>query len=785
MPCIVGPSSTAPGSAFNVLTSLNSLSDCYAFGNGPGIENAAEVGQAAGWPVVFCRSATTTASVMSSLYKQHATGAGPAAPAYGTIILPGADNKGSVMFQSIVPGVTFTSAHGMSAALTASGLDVTLTTVSATTTALQVTALSLTAVAALIAVPVLAGDNVNDGSSVCDTVLSKTSFDNGLVNYTPNVAQALIVAGSNSDGGLCFMSDLTGVRAAVLVGGNNTALSVYVDPTKPSVVNVVSATDGGGAATTTAAQAVVAVKASAAAMALLNGGAGILYTGAGTGTLVAAAAAPLVAVNVRQVAPATDTAGLAVTTPTGAAQVSVALATDSHGRDTTTAAGIVTAVAANAVAAALLTPAAGGSGAGIAGPAAYAALSWGGASTLTLAGTPVDGFYAFGVRIVRGGALGAVPAPTLQWAADGLNWSTETVIPGTGVVVLGDSLLVSGLTATLTGALVAGEQWYGASTAPETGSSDLQASVTACLADTTHQFGFISTPCAVSRATMVALDALLQAALQTRFIAGLWGSRDIGEGVPGETEAQWQAAVIADVQGFYSPKGLSSYGADPVTVTSPLTRRQYLRAGAYAAAARKASVPMHENLGRRKTGTLHNVVAIRHDESKVPGFATQRVRSLMTYPSKPGSFYLWGAPTMADPVADSSYTLTEYVAVALSAARAAHDTAENELNDSLPAVNAAEAGGVPVGALTQQAASDIQSKVETAVSGLIMRVKADGKASASGPGFDSNGRPLTAFTQVLRTNNYIGTRAIYVTVNVLPLGLTQTINDTIQVQIPQ
>jgi len=779
-PLIIGPCSAG---SLNSCVTLAGPQDCAQFGNGPGIEAAAEVGQAAGWPVVFCRSATTTPSEASDLYKVQASGAGAAVPVYGTIILAGADANGSVMIQSLQPGVTLTCVLGGAAAFTAVGLDVTLTLVAATTTAANIVALSLAAVSALIAAPTLPG-SANTGASVCASALGKTAFDNGLVSYVPKVGAAARIAGADANGGLVYLSNLSGVKVVQVVSGLNTALKVYVDPYAPNVVVLVSATDGAGAATTTAAAAQTAVRASSAAMALLNGGVGVAYTGTGAGLVAAVSATALAVPRVRQVAPALNTQSLGVTVAANTADVSVALATDASGRDTTTATLLAAAIASNGVSSLLVTATAGGTGGGVAGPASYQALNWGGDSALSVAGTPSDRFYAFGVRVVTGGALGASPAPQVQWTVDGTNWSSQVVVPGTGIVAFTDALLTSGLTGVFTGTLEVGEQWWGASTAPQSGSADLQAALAAAILDTTRAWGFAASPCSVDRATATALDSQVQAALQTRFLAGLWGSRDVGEGVPGETEAQWLAAVVTDLQGFTSVKGLTSYRAEPVLVASPYTRRNYWRAGTYAAAARKAAVPMHENLGKRKTGTLHNVLAIRHDESKVPGFATQRIGSTMTYPSKPGSFYFWGAPTMADPVADPGYVFMEYVAVALSAARACHDTVENELNDSLPGVNAPEAGNVPVGALTTQAASDIQSKAESAVAGLIMKAKSDGKASASGPGLSPQGVPLTSFVQVLRTNNYIQDGVILVDVNVMPLGLTRTIRDTITIQIP-
>jgi hypothetical protein len=288
LPLVVGPCSTGPnGGALNVPTTLAGPQDLAQYGNGPGIEMAAEVGQAAGWPVTFVRSATTTDSVLSDLYKVEASGAGASKVVYGAIILPGADANGSVMLQSLQPGVTLTVVQGGAAAFTAAGLDVTLTVVAATTTAANIVALSLAAVSDLIGTPTLPGSS-NTGASVCASTLSKTAFDNGLVSYAPKVGSAVKVPGADQNGGLVYLSNLTGVQVVQVISGNSTALDCYVDPATPNVITLVGATDSGGTGTTTAAQAVTKIKATPAAMLLLNGGAGVAYTGTGAGLISAA-----------------------------------------------------------------------------------------------------------------------------------------------------------------------------------------------------------------------------------------------------------------------------------------------------------------------------------------------------------------------------------------------------------------------------------------------------------------------------------------------------------------
>src|SRR5207253_926381 len=106
---VVGPSSAGP---LDTPTQLNSAADAIAFGNGPGIEEAVEIGDTAGWPVFFTRSVTTTVSVLSAVAKTPATQSGTPLEIFGVIVDPGADFNGAVQFQSLQPGVTFTVVQG-------------------------------------------------------------------------------------------------------------------------------------------------------------------------------------------------------------------------------------------------------------------------------------------------------------------------------------------------------------------------------------------------------------------------------------------------------------------------------------------------------------------------------------------------------------------------------------------------------------------------------------------------------------------------------------------------
>ena len=63
---VCGPSSAGP---LNVPTRLQSLGDCIPFGEGPGIQEAAELLQSGGSPVYFTRTAATTAGATGTVAK--------------------------------------------------------------------------------------------------------------------------------------------------------------------------------------------------------------------------------------------------------------------------------------------------------------------------------------------------------------------------------------------------------------------------------------------------------------------------------------------------------------------------------------------------------------------------------------------------------------------------------------------------------------------------------------------------------------------------------------------
>jgi len=303
-------------------------------------------------------------------------------------------------------------------------------------------------------------------------------------------------------------------------------------------------------------------------------------------------------VTVRHVASGNNTS-LSVSVATKA--VTVALATDANGTPTSTATEVAAAVVASAAAKLLLTPTAGGTGGGLAGIWAAQSLNFGSTAALTLSGTPVD---RFDLRFedMRAGTVGGSTAPTVRWSVDGGDhWSAAKLVPGTGILVLTDTKIETGITATFSGVLAVGDKWIASTTVPEASISDLGDGIDAGIADSLNRFGFFTSPHPLSRSNAGEIDTALQAALQARFVGGMFNAR---EEDTDERDADMAEAVALDFQGFTSTSGLIRMAAGYCSHQSSYTGKRYWRPLVYLAAARRASRPVHEDLGKTDTGPI-------------------------------------------------------------------------------------------------------------------------------------------------------------------------------------
>lgn len=781
IPHVIGAAAKGPVNKSTRINSYTQLRNTFA--DGPGPEEVGELVGTGGFPVYFTRAATTTPGEVTGDVTRSG-GEAVAKDVFGAILLPGADHNGDVIFHALQEGVTLTVVAGGAAAyaVAADTKDITLT-VKNDTTGTQLVALALGAAAGLIAQPALSGTG-NSGASVVGQTLAQRAFDKGTLVYTAKGPGCYLVPGADANGGVIYLAKVAGASVEQIVDGENTPLTVGRVGSK-IVVHV--ATDAGGAEISTSAEVAQAVADEPLCAELATATA----TGNGTGIVAAIAETALDPVQIETLHPTTAAQALAISLTGHKVTVSGATAAVTA-NPTSTATQVLakladTGVVGSVNASTVLSAALLGDGAGLAGKLAAANLTWSSASgAVALSGDPADAYHVQ-MEVLRGGVVGTQPYPTIRWCVDYLagesltpNWTGVILVPANGVVQLKNSTIDTGLTATFTGTLEKGAVFGAWTAAPEASISSLGEALDAAIAERKYEWGFATSPHPVTHSQAAILNGKLEAAFAagTRAVQGLWSVRDES---PGETVEQYQAAVEADFLGFVTPRGRSSACAGAVLHASPYTYRQFRRPTVWAAAARKASTPIHENLGKVGSGPLRNVLHLFYDEGRNPGLLDARFIVPLTYPQRPGFFYLAGAPTLADEVApdDQGYTLYEYSAIANQITRIAQLVALQYLNDSLPGIAKADtARGIVAGAIDTATKGTIESRASKAVDTFLFKRKSDGKASASS-------LPVGEQSVTVRQdNNFLQDRTIYMDIQWIPLGLAKRISITITTKIP-
>lgn len=453
--------------------------------------------------------------------------------------------------------------------------------------------------------------------------------------------------------------------------------------------------------------------------------------------------------------------------------ITVNAATNANGEPTTTAtaaqAGLAILAAANP---GVFTSALVGAGTKLLAAKASTSLPFGSNGAAAVAagsGGPTDD-YTFIVNILRGGTIGGLTPVTMEWSCDGGNFfSSQVVIPASGIVLLKDTLLDTNVTITFTGTFDVGDSFAFTASGPVTGATDLYAAVDAAIADQSRQFGFITSPVIVDRAIATVLDGKLQTARPVRELYSIFTVRGPN---PGESETDWENAIINAFAGFTSLNGLISLTAGQVQAISTYSGRQFKRNLVYPAASRAASIPVHEEMGKVATGPMRNVLNIYHDEAKSYGLSGQRFIVARTFSTKPGQYFICESLTMSDS-SDVGYTLVPWVRVLLSVARIATDSALIFVNSSFDAIGQLDGTGAPLGAISVASANKIQAYVASAIRAFLFKPKTDGQNSASD------------FTcTVLRNYSFLATREIRMEIGVTPLGYARNIVIGINVNIP-
>lgn len=436
--------------------------------------------------------------------------------------------------------------------------------------------------------------------------ITTSSVIGGVVKAPKNIVAtslfgALLMAGATSPNGDVVVTALqAGVQIELANDGASKTLQTTVSGKS---IRVRLATDAGSAVTTNATQLETELNTNAAAL--------VVATKQGTGAGAAAVLAPTTIANgdvsylPRQpgvtVTHVVAGAGTVLSVGVVGKTITVNIATNADSEPTSTAAQVVAKLQDTGAAMLLVAPTASGTGAGLAGKWAATSISYGSTGAMVLSGPPVDRFDVQ-VRVLRGGTIGGAGIISIQWSLDaGNSWSSEAIVPTTGIVVLQDTRLISGITATFTGVLDAGDLFYAVSTQPEAALADVLTQVDQACQNTTYKFGMVVGHTPLSRSQAGQLDTVLQQYKQTRFVTGLFPIRDQNAT---EIESDWRTAVQLDFQGFVSQIGLVRLVAGWFEHSSSYTLRQYHRPWVYAVAARRAAISVHESCGYTGRGPV-------------------------------------------------------------------------------------------------------------------------------------------------------------------------------------
>ena len=637
---VIGYSSLGTRGQRYTLRGAQQLAD---FGNGEGIEMAAEILDKAGGPVDFIPIAGTGATP-STPDKTPASGA-VAYSVLGQINLAGADANGDVLFRALVSGATLTVQTGMALDATTNGSAVVLTVPAATSANdLETWWLGVSA-AAVAARAVFAIDVQGTGAS--------------------NAGTALALTNSNL-GNLTFTAPDEGYEVRVLVAGNNTTLSASYGGTGNRQLTINLATDADGTPTSTA----TAVKA------------------------VADAAVPVPA----------------------AGRIAVAIV---------------------------------GAGGGRAGPqASFYPLVFGSSSALSVSGTSHDD-HDIRVRFLTAGTVGATGI-AYKWSADGwVSESSPQQLPVSGVIsTLRDAVLDTGLTLTFTGTFEAGDEWQITAPRPTVAFSDLQTAITNLVASSGFKRGFITSPMALSKTQIQTIDGILANAVVLnrhwlRFYAAM-RDRNTGESV-----ADYEAALSADLLGFYSYRGLSRATAGSFSHLSPYTLRRYTRLTVFSYVSRRCQLALHQDPMQKDLGPLPSIrfaknaagvvtdPGISYDAAPVGSLPSQRLICLRTWDDEgEGQFFVNTSPTLADP-STPHYGRVPYVDVIFELGRALKERGNQAaIGRTFRSIRRPESELIPAGALDAEDALALQAEMNEAGNAILYSIKSDGNTSAGDLGAD-------------------------------------------------
>lgn len=230
------------------------------------------------------------------------------------------------------------------------------------------------------------------------------------------------------------------------------------------------------------------------------------------------------------------------------------------------------------------------------------ALALASTGSITLSGTPADGYSGVIFEMVKGCTVG-VAGGTYRYSLDGGSlWSPVTALGTATTVALLDGTEASGITATLgAGDLTAGDSTAAACSPPAYDVAGVTAALTALRTwggSTWTWLRFAGAGITATQAASIAtlIDAFDAAKLPT------WGVADARDRVAGESLTAWEARVAEDYASYTSTRLGIAGGTTPLTC--PITARRDRRSAMLACLPRAMSLPLHTDWAEFARGPL-------------------------------------------------------------------------------------------------------------------------------------------------------------------------------------
>jgi len=751
VPFIVAPCSQGP---YDTVREYRNKTDLLTAGYGPLTHLVARVLDRAGGPVYGLRSRPTTPGAVwaNGLVKEPAVRT-YALYVYGRIKLAGTDANGDLTWQAKALGLSLQVQTGMSLAHSIAGSAI-LLTIPASTAAADVKTY-WDAQAALVALAAIKAEGT--GASNAGTTLASTSFDKGTLKYV----------GLDAD-----------FEVRQKEAGNSTALNHTYGGTGNKQCTIDLATDTDGTATSTAS----------AVLAELDDIAGKFSVSlVGDGTGLAGVQAALTDIPFGSAGTATlsgtpyDRANLVIEilssgTVGGTPSPTLRWAIDDARREDGSTFGRGNSSLA-------IVPRRAGLRVSISqqsGNSKALTHSFDGVTLQLQLGTSSGGVgnstaisvrnYIVGIPRLRAAFLAYLPTgdgSAAMEASDEVRLATPSAlytgvvpIPASGVVALRNASVDTGVSVTFTAAaLDDGDIFAAQLIAPESSIADMDSAAAVALADPVRRAGFVVWGSPIDRTEAATVHNRTAGALNSRQVWSLvqapaWDPET-------QTEAEWEALLVADWVGFVSLY-LALLGGEATQVSGYTGRAQTMPKIVEAAGA-AALAPYHQDLGKVRSGPtsgpLSSVTGLWHNSETDLTLSDQRFVTMRTDEDAPGSRFFRSSPTLADPT-DVGRNRIQFVRTDLVCAREAKLTLRQFRNEALDySVNADPSDlTVPPGALTVEEADRVQGAIESNIKRELERVKRDGQISVSPL------NPGQKYSNVLRTNDYSTDHRIYVEV---------------------